>query len=145
MQTQARLTLAIDQDTLSKALAWLETAGEQAGWAEKVLFKLRLSLDETLTNITLYSHAGRPATSDTPVVKLHIMQDQETVTLEVQDNGIAFDPTAKASRELDSSLEDALIGGHGLRLMRHYLDDIRYERRDGWNCLSLVAGLDKAP
>ena len=145
MQTLAQLTLALDQDTVSTALAWLDTVGRQAGWAERDLFKLRLSLDETLTNITLYSHEGRAPESGPPEVRLRVTHDDGIVTLEIQDNGVEFDPTARASRELDDSLEEALVGGHGLRLMRHYLDDIRYERRDGWNCLSLVAGIDDAP
>ena len=62
----------------------------------------------------------------------------------VMDNGVPFDPTARQPRELDASLDDARIGGHGLRLMRHYLRDIRYERTDGWNRLTLVAGIDEA-
>ena len=144
MHTLAQLSLAIDQDTLAKALAWLDAVGQQAGWAERDLFKLRLCLDETLTNITLYSHEGVPPEASEPMVELRIGQERDTVILEIQDNGNEFDPTAQTPRELDDSLEDARIGGHGLRLMRHYLDDIRYERRDGRNCLSLVASIDSA-
>jgi Anti-sigma regulatory factor (Ser/Thr protein kinase) len=145
MQTLAQLALAIDQDAVPKALEWLDATGRQAGWPPRTLFKLRLCLDETLTNITLYSHAGAPPDGDPPLVELVIRQHEETLILEICDNGVPFDPTAQTPRDLDTSLDDARIGGHGLRLMHHYLDDLTYERRDGWNCLSLVARLDSSP
>jgi anti-sigma regulatory factor (Ser/Thr protein kinase) len=29
-------------------------------------------------------------------------------------------------------------GGQGVHLMRHFTDEIRYRREDGWNVLTLV-------
>src|SRR5690606_23469848 len=99
----------------------------------RTLFKLRLCLDETLTNIVMHGYSGAdPAV--TPCVELRLHQDDRRLYLRVKDNGVAFDPTAQTSRKLDASLDDAQIGGHGLRLLRHYLEDIRYARREGWNC-----------
>lgn len=145
MHTLAELTLGINQDTVATALQWLESTGEQAGWPSRTRFKLRLCLDETLTNITMYGHKDAGAATGEPRVKLRVLQEGVHLTLEISDNGVAFDPTAQTPRQLDASLDEARIGGHGLRLMRHYLEDIRYERRNGWNCLRLLANTDETP
>jgi len=145
MRTLAELSLPVDDTTVAQSLEWLESAGRQAQWPARTLFKLRLCLDETLTNITMHGYAGAPAGGEDPCVRLGLQENGRRLTLLIMDNGVAFDPTARTPRALDTSLDEAQIGGHGLRLMRHYLEDIRYERRGGWNRLELVAAVDEAP
>jgi len=144
MGTLAELSLPVDQDTVTHALAWLETIGRQAHWPSRTLFKLSLCLDETLTNVTMYGYARAAPNAVEPQVKLQLREEDQRLVLRIMDNGVAFDPTRQTPRELDISLDDARIGGHGLRLMQHYLEDIRYERRNGWNQLELIAAVDDA-
>lgn len=174
MVIQAELDLPVDNRTVPAALEWLDAAGEQAAWPARTLFRLRLCLDETLTNIGMYGFSqgavddgpqgegtceGRrggegardadvykngAGAEGAPRVRLRLVQQDARITLSIEDNGTAFDPTAAAPRSLDTKIETAQIGGHGLRLMMHYLEDLRYERRDGWNRLELVASVDTA-
>lgn len=141
MGTPAELSLPVDPNTITRALSWLENIAQQAGWPPRTLFKLNLCLDETLTNITLYGYQDA-APGIEPQVRLRLQEENGRITLRVLDNGVAFDPTAQRPRDLDTSLDDAKIGGHGLRLMLHYLEDIHYERRNGWNQLELIAAID---
>lgn len=143
MRKLAEITLPIDSHTLDQALAWLEETGRQQAWPARTVFKLRLCLDEILTNLAMHGFPdGHAATR--PRVQLQLQQEDQHLVLEILDNGVAFDPTARRPRALDASLDEAQIGGHGLRLLRHYLQDIRYERREDWNRLELVAALDHA-
>lgn len=150
MHTLSEATLTVEKDTVAQGLAWLETTGQDAGWPPRTRFKLRLCLDETLTNVTMYGFTDRAASDTaathraTPRIRLRAAQEGSRIELEIADNGKPFDPTAQKPRQLDASLDEARIGGHGLRLMQHYLDDMHYERRDGWNRLLLAATLDDA-
>lgn len=141
MQQLADISLPLTPDIVTKALEWLERVGKQQQWPARSLFKLKLCLDETLTNIAMYGFDTAELAGDAQI-RLRVMQQGRHTALEISDNGVAFDPTGQTSRALDESLEDAQIGGHGLRLLRHYLEDLRYERRDGWNQLTLIAALD---
>lgn len=143
MHTPAEISLSVDQNTVPHALDWLEAVGQQRGWPARTLFKLRLCLDETLTNITMHGYSGATPVAEQPSIRLQLQQHGRQLVLGIMDNGVAFDPTKKTPRNLDVSLDDAQIGGHGLRLMLHYLEDIRYEHRDGWNRLELVAAIDE--
>jgi len=141
----AELSLPVDTGTVNRALEWLEATGRRARWPARTLYKLRLSLDETLTNIVMYGYTGAPMGAPEPRVALRLRQEAGRLVLDILDNGRAFDPTAQKPRELDASLDEARIGGHGLRLMLHYLESIHYEREGDWNRLRLVAVIDDAP
>ena len=143
MQELADIHLPVTPDIVAQALVWLEDVGRGEQWPARSLFKLKLCLDETLTNVAMHGFTDDQAAAG-PQVRLRLLHSERRVALEVSDNGVPFDPTVQTPRELDASLDDAQIGGHGLRLLRHYLEDIRYERREGWNQLTLIAVLDDA-
>lgn len=122
---------------LTAALAWLEGLAQRDGWPARTLFALTLCADEALTNVIAY--AAAPAGEAALQLRLECTRTQEGVQLCIEDNGVAFDPTAQASPALAPSLDDALVGGHGLRLMRHYLHTLHYQRQGGGNVLLLEA------
>lgn len=140
------------QESIGPALVWLETQAEAAQLPMRAMFALNLGLDETLANIVMHGFgehvSGEPDGVDNarptrdprtgvPVVHIECSSDEEAFDLTVRDNGKPFDPTAQASAELAESLEEATLGGHGLRLMRHFLHHLHYERIQGWNVLRM--------
>lgn len=122
---------------LSSALAWLEGLAERDGWPVRTLFALTLCADEALTNVLDYASA--PTDGAALEVRLECARTADSVWLRITDNGAVFDPTAQASPELAPSLDEARVGGHGLRLMRHYLRALHYQRDGDRNVLLLEA------
>lgn len=119
------------------ATQWLETLAEQYGWSPRAQYGLTLSVDETLTNIVSYGFGDRVAAQ--PIL-LTCYQSGDDVLVRIEDMGVAFDPTVRGPEDLDAllpSLEGAQLGGHGLRLMQHFLSEIDYQRQDGRNVLTL--------
>lgn len=114
------------------ALAWLEALGERLQWPARVGFALTLCADEALANVVLHARTAQGAPAR---IWLTCGPTRDGVALCIEDDGMAFDPTAQASPELAATLEDAGIGGHGLRLMRHHLQRLLYRRERGRNRL----------
>lgn len=134
------LALAAHPRCLALALAWLKSAAQRNQWPEQAAFSLALCLDEALSNIL--AHAARPAGSNEPLsIKLDCRSRNGSIVLEVQDNGTPFDPTTATSPPLAATLDEARPGGHGLRLMHHYLESLHYQRLEGWNCLRMTVPL----
>ncbi|MEO6985466.1 MAG: ATP-binding protein [Paralcaligenes sp.] len=146
MQILASLSLAPGPDAVRKALAWLESIAEQEHWHKRTAFKLSLCLDEALSNIVMYGFVDRANDTGAADITLSIHASEREITLAIVDNGIPFDPTQAVTRDLAETVEDAGIGGHGVRLMRHYLHDIQYRRQGDQNHLRLQvkANSDKA-
>ncbi|WP_254926144.1 ATP-binding protein [Bordetella genomosp. 11] len=134
------LRLIPGHDSVSPAMQWLEAIAEREQWPERTRFALALAMDEALTNVLTHAFAGSIPVSGSPTVELAYHRDATDLCVEIADNGRAFDPTAWSPASLPHTLEDATPGGQGLRLMRHYLKDLRYRRDGGWNRLTLVAG-----
>lgn len=129
-----RLAAGSGTQAVTSALTWLEGLGEQYGWPPKALFALTLCADEALTNIA--SYARRPS-GENARLWLACGPTPGGLALRIEDDGEAFDPTTQASPELAASLDDAEVGGHGLRLMRHYLRQLLYRREGQRNVLLL--------
>lgn len=131
------LDLPADPGAVPLALQWLESLAEQQDWAPRTTFGLTLSLDEALTNVVSYAF-DPPGTTAAPAIHLACRTDDARIELELRDNGRPYDPTAGDPPPLVACLDEAEVGGHGVRLMRHYLDSLAYRRDNDWNCLTLV-------
>ena len=53
------------------------------------------------------------------------------------DNGVPFDPLAKADPDITQSAEKRAIGGLGIYLVKKSMDDVSYEYKDGKNILKI--------
>lgn len=133
------LDLVPDQNAVATAMQWLEGIAEREAWPPKLNFGLSLSLDEALTNIVSYAFDDTAQAGSPPCVALSCSQDSEWISLDIVDNGRPYDPTKTPPPPLAATLDDAAIGGHGVRLMQHYLHDLRYARSGDRNRLTLVA------
>lgn len=132
-----QIDLAPGPDALPAALQWLEDAARRAAWPQRAVFSLKLCLDEALTN-TL-SHGFETGSSPTPAsIRLELATHADRATLTMTDNGAAFDPTGQTPAGLARTLDEATPGGHGLRLMQHYLHELHYHFSDGRNCLRMT-------
>jgi anti-sigma regulatory factor (Ser/Thr protein kinase) len=144
METLDSLSLAPGPDAVAAALAWLDPMARARQWPARTAFGLRLCLDEALTNIILHGFGNPSRTNDAGNIRIDVLADDARVALDIHDNGKAFDPTRIQPARPVRSLDEADIGGHGLRLMRHYLQDIQYRHADGRNHLRLTLALDPA-
>lgn len=135
------LKLAPDSNAVASAVQWLEALGKRHGWPARVQFALTLSVDEALTNIVSYAFADAPSRPAAPYILICHRTDDQGVHLEIRDNGMAFDPTGLPPPVHAASIEAADIGGHGVELMRHFLQDLSYARESDENHLAMTAAL----
>ncbi len=135
MRPLATLSLTPGPDTLTEALEWLRMLALRHDWPQDAGYKLCLCLDEALNNVL--QHGGLPI-GRTGAITLTVLQGADTLALDLVDAGPAFDPTTQTVAPLAPSIQEAPIGGHGLRLMRHFLQDIQYSRTGGHNRLRLI-------
>ena len=60
------------------------------------------------------------------------------LTLTVDDDGIAFDPTQASTTDLSIPADERPAGGMGIILLHKMTDALSYERVDGHNILTIV-------
>ncbi|OPY64893.1 MAG: Serine/threonine-protein kinase BtrW [Syntrophorhabdus sp. PtaU1.Bin050] len=120
--------------------AFIEAVMEAAtcgGVAQKRLFNIELAMEEVLTNIMHYAYEG--AEGDIRVVCRS--ESQQWFTIEIIDNGKAFDMTAVPTPDLTGTLSERKIGGLGIHFVKMLTDDVLYRREGNRNILEMKISL----
>jgi serine/threonine-protein kinase RsbW len=97
---------------------------EEAGFSEKDIFGVRLSLEEAIINGMKHGNASDPEKA--LEVKAWFEQNRQYFIAEIKDQGPGFDPDRVADPTADENLEKE--GGRGLLLMRHYME-VKYNEK----------------
>ncbi len=95
---------------------------------------LNLAIEEAVTNVISYAYPE--GTEGTVVIDSDV--GHSAVTFIISDSGIAFDPTARAEVDITAGVDERPIGGLGIHLVRHIMDQVRYERIGDRNVLILT-------
>jgi phosphoserine phosphatase RsbU/P len=128
------LTLPGNLAAVGQASDWLRGLGREFGLVADDVYRLDLCVGELLTNIVSYAYEGEGAHE----IELGATVSDLDVRLEISDDGRPFDPVAHPAARPAASLAEARWGGWGLRLVRQFADECRYDRRGDRNAVSLV-------
>jgi len=96
-------------------------------------FKIRLCVEEVVENIVRYAYKDGQG-----FVEIGTELQDGVLTISFRDAGVQFDPLAKDDPDITLSADERQIGGLGIFLCKQMMDDLRYEYRDGCNCLYMV-------
>lgn len=130
---QRTIELNNDIAEIPQLSAFIDSFAEEAGLDFSLTMSLNLAMEEAVVNVMEYAYP------EGTVGKVNISASAEGDDVEfvISDSGTAFDPTAKDEVNIDLRVEDRQIGGLGIHLVRNIMDDIKYERKDGKNILTL--------
>ena len=128
MPDSARLTIQSRIPEIRRAADFLDGFLARHPVPASIAGELHVILDEVLSNVIRHGYDDAGAHE----IGFTLTSSPGTVTLEVDDDGKAFDPTitAKPAPRRGASLDDIDPGGLGLVFLKAFADDIAY-RRDG--------------
>jgi len=98
---------------------------------EHTIAAVELVCEEIVTNTLRYGYDE----TGLKWVELDLAVDEEHVDLTVEDDARPFDPVSAPLAELPATLDDAKVGGMGLRMVRSAASQLVYERLPGKNRL----------
>ena len=131
MTAELVLSLKNDPAETERLTARVTEFGARHALPDRIVSHVNLALDEAITNIVFYAYDD----ADDHEIGVRISLAQGMLTAELVDDGRAFDPLQVAAPDLAAPLEERAIGGLGVHLMRHLVDDIQYRRDGGRNHL----------
>jgi anti-sigma regulatory factor (Ser/Thr protein kinase) len=92
---------------------------------------LNLALEEILTNIISYGYTDNREHE----IRVSLSVQPGEVTAEVEDDGRPFNPLEAPEPDTAKSLEEKMIGGLGIHLVRKLTDGLEYQRQEEKNRL----------
>jgi len=128
------LTLHNDISEVPQLGEWIEQKGEELDLPVSSVFQLNLALEEAVVNVMNYAYPGQEGMP----VRLTIEGDNNSLVFTLEDDGVAFDPTAASEPDLTLDIDDRPIGGLGIFLVKQMMKDVVYERRGDTNVLTMT-------
>jgi len=133
MRPMMRLVIDSRLSEIRRASELVDEFKARHGLADDDANAIHILLDEVLSNSIRHGLAG--AASHAIAVMLELSDGE--VTIEVEDDGVAYDPTQAPAPVLAGTLEERTEGGLGMTFVRGLTNAIEYQRIDGRNRLVL--------
>ena len=133
IRMQHSITLKNDIEQVPQLADFVDMVCEELDFDPSLAIQMNLAIEEAVVNVMSYAYPAGVVGN----VNIEAQADEERLKFTITDNGIPFDPTAKAEVDTTLSAEDRPIGGLGIHLVRQLMDSINYERIDGKNILTL--------
>jgi len=128
-------TFPARRDALPQVDAFLGEVCVAAGLGRETCLRLTLLVEELFTNTVVHGHG---ADSEAPV-RLECEVSPGRVALTYEDTGPAHDPfTRVIAPDAEASVEERLVGGLGVLLVRAMAQQVEYRRAGDRNLISLV-------
>lgn len=121
-------------ENIGKVTEFVDRWLEELGCPMKAQMQIDIAIDELFGNIAHYAYNPDigPAT-----VRAEAQREPLEITITFIDQGIPYDPLAKADPDTTLSAEGREIGGLGIYMVKKSMDDISYEYKDGQNILRI--------
>lgn len=105
---------------------YVARAAKDAGFDEAGIYAIQLAADEASSNII--EHAYK--TEDNGEIECTCSVEENSLVVVFRDHGISFEPDLIPEPNLTGKINKRQIGGLGLYLIRHLMDEVHYESLD---------------
>ena len=123
-----------DDKRLHDVLSFIEGELEKREAGMKQTMALTLAVEEAFVNIAHYAYEGKEEPGEV-LVRLEFKGDEVAIIL--KDQGMEFDPLAKEDPDITIEAKNRQIGGLGIYMIKQSTDSVMYERKDGFNILTM--------
>lgn len=127
------LIIKNDISEIDRLALFIEELGEDLSLNPVLVMNLNLALEEAVSNIILYAYPEKLGEE----ISIKASKVGDAILFIISDNGVEFDPTMLPDADITLSAEDREIGGLGIFLIRKIMDEVKYERIEGKNVLTI--------
>ena len=131
------LILPNDVQEVPKLAAFVDEVCEAAGMDMSTTMQMNLAIEEAVVNVMEYAYPEGTKGE----VRIEAQTHDTYVEFTLTDDGKPFNPTEKGDVDTTLSAEERSIGGLGIMLVKHYMDNVIYKYVDGQNVLTLRKNL----
>ncbi len=128
------MTIDAAVENIPAVTAFVEEQLEQYNCPMKAQMQIDIAIDELFSNIAQYAYTPNTGKA---TVRVEVTENPMAVIITFIDNGIPYDPLAKADPDVTLTADEREIGGLGIFMVKKSMDEITYEYKDGQNILKI--------
>jgi sigma-B regulation protein RsbU (phosphoserine phosphatase) len=135
---ELRLTIKNRYDEIGLVDEHFTSFAEENNIPDAARQAMSIVADELLNNIISYAYQGETERD----IEVSFELSDDRLVLTIKDSGIPFNPFASESPDITTSIDERMIGGLGIHMVRNLMDDYSYQRQISKNVVTLVKRLD---
>jgi serine/threonine-protein kinase RsbW len=126
------MTIGSDIAEIPAVSERLEKGMGACGFSPEEVLDTQLAVEEVITNIIVHGYRG-------PEGEIHLSCrfTGDRIGIRITDTAPRFDPLSMPEPDLDSTIDERMIGGLGIYLVRQVMDTIAYRYENGKNVLTM--------
>lgn len=128
------LNISATVENIAAVTAFVDEQLEELDCPMKTQLQVDVAIDELFGNIAHYAYNPEVGAA---TVRVEVTDDPLSVVITFIDNGVPYDPLAKADPDVTLSAEERQIGGLGIYMVKKSMDDVSYEYKNGQNILRI--------
>ena len=132
------LTIAATVENIETVTNFVNEQLEALDCPIKAQMQIAIAIDELFGNIAHYAYNPEIGQA---TVRVEVVEEPLSVVITFIDNGVPYDPLAKADPDTTLSAEERDIGGLGIYMVKKSMDEIAYEYKDGQNIIKIKKNL----
>ncbi len=133
---ELELTAAVEN--LNEVLAFVDGELETMDCSMRSQMQIDIAVEEIFVNIAHYAYSPEVGKA---TIRVEVQPEPPTVVLTFLDQGVPYDPLAKADPDVSLSAEERQVGGLGIFMVKKSMDDVQYRYENGRNILTLKKNL----
>lgn len=132
---RASITLRGEHAEFTRLQAFTDEFARECGLPDDERSRVLVILEELFTNAVTHGHGPHSAGG---IITVALGWIRRRLHISFVDDALPFNPLAFGAPNLDVAGEDRPIGGLGIHIVRSLVDQARYRRAGGRNCLHLI-------
>ena len=129
------ITLDAELGNLDEVLAFVDSQLKELECPVKAQMQIDVAVEEIFVNIASYAYEQQPGSA---TIRMEIRQNPKSAEITFLDRGIPYNPVEKEDPDVSLPIEKRRIGGLGIYMVKKSMDEMLYERRDGYNILTII-------
>lgn len=136
MAIPSTITLPGTLDSLYSFMDSVTSCAREQGFSSEKIGEIELALEEVLVNIIKHAYKERDIEGN---IKITCTQDDKhSLFIEIADWGTPFNIFSAREPDISLDIDERQIGGLGIFFVKKLMDEVRYQREDDQNKLTLV-------
>jgi len=115
----------------------IDELAEKWSLSMPLTMNINLVLEEAVSNVIFYAFND----PDKHLIQISLSLENKTLTLEITDDGISFNPLSRLAPDVSLPVEERPIGGLGILLIKKMMDQVSYSRVNNQNRLTLLKNI----
>ena len=128
-------TFPANKEALTNAMEFVEGILEKYECPLKIQTALCVAIEEVFVNVANYAYPNEPG-----YVKVNTTfnEDTRTITFQIIDKGVPFNPLSIPDPDITLSAEERKIGGLGIFITKKTMDEVFYTYENDENILTMI-------